>query len=442
MKEEMRKTMEIRQRVEKLQSLRQAISASYSEVMEALREDLGKSETEAYLSEYYMTLQELDETIRHLPKWAKPKNFFLSWTQFFSREKVLRLPYGRVGIASPWNYPFLLAFVPAIGALGAGNRIVLKLSRKAPKTASVVRKIFGKVYSREEVLVYGEKEEDRERFFAEKLDFLFFTGSTEVGRTMAEKAGRELIPYVLELGGKSPVIVTESADISVTARRVLWGKLLNAGQTCIAPDYALVQESIAERFMEELKKSCREFYGEDPIRNSEYPKIIDEKALNRLIDLAKEEGIHSEEAADRKSRKLRPAFFLTNSKSPFMRGEIFGPYLPIIPYRDWEEVPALIDEHPDPLALYLFTRERAKEEDLLRRISFGGGCINDTLIHLSDGRLPFGGVRESGVGRYHGQASFETFSRTTSLVRKSFFPDIPLCYPPFGKVNLPKLLGK
>lgn len=435
----MKDSGESEMRIKKLKKLRAVLHCQREEILTALETDLGKSPTEGYLSEYYIVMDELDYLLKHLNRWMKPQRVPTPIVHFFSRSRIYRLPYGTVGIASPWNYPFQLAMIPAIGALAGGNRVILKTSRKTPETSKLVRELLGQVYSEEEVLVYGTEEEDRERFMKEDLDFLFFTGSTKVGRKMAKHAADLMIPAVLELGGKSPVIVTESGDPEVAAKRIVWGKLMNAGQTCVAPDYVLVPEGGEEELLHFLHQAMVHMYGEDPLNNSEYPMIIDEAAMERLTDLAEEEGIFR--SGDRKGRKLMPRFFLTHRDSPFMEEEIFGPYLPILTYADRSEAEEIIGEHPDPLAFYLFTKDKEEEAYWRNRFPYGGGCINDCLTHLANVHLPFGGVGESGMGRYHGRRTFETFTRETSILKKTFFPDLSLRYPSFT-VDMRKLLRK
>ncbi|MDO5713993.1 MAG: aldehyde dehydrogenase family protein [Tissierellia bacterium] len=417
--------------MKKLRRLRESLEGKKEDIFIALEKDLGKSPSEAYLSEYLMTKTELDYILRHIKKWRRPKSVPTSILHFFSRSKIYSMPYGKVGIVVPWNYPFQLAMIPTIEALAGGNQIILKMSSKTPCTSQLVKEIFREVYTEDEVMVYGWNPGDKERFFQEDLDFLFFTGSTKTGRIMAEHGAKLGIPVVLELGGKSPAIVCSSANIKVTAKRILWGKLMNGGQTCVAPDYALVHHSIREEFINELDKAKIEMVGEEPLENPEYPKIIDDHSMKRLLALVWEEGIYGPIYVDEKERKMAPIFFETTVDSPFMKEEIFGPFLPILTWNHEEEVKEIIARHPNPLALYLFTKDQREEKIFFEDLNFGGGCINDCLTHLANHHLPFGGIGQSGQGRYHGKEGFETFTYQKSCLKKSFWPDIPLRYPPF-----------
>lgn len=423
----------------RLKAFRSVLRNHREEILKALASDLGKPAQEAYMVEYFQVMEELDLILRKGKKWVSPKRVPTPLVHFYGSSKIHFLPYGTVAIASPWNYPFQLSLIPAIEALAAGNRVILKTSRKSPATSRLVKKLFGEVYEDDQVRVYGADVEDRERFLQERPDFLFFTGSSSVGRKMALHGVDLGIPYVLELGGKSPALLTTSADLQVSARRIVWGKLMNAGQTCVAPDYLLVPESRKEEVLSFLEKALVSFYGDSPERNPDYGCMIDEEALVRLESLARSQGIFQE--GDRVGRRLRPRFFFADLESPFMAEEIFGPYLPILTYTTFEEAAEIIEIHRNPLAFYLFTRKKEDEIFWRRRISFGGGCINDCMVHLANPALPFGGVGESGLGRYHGKEGVRTFCRKTSLLRRSFFPEFSLRYPPF-KRDLRRILRK
>lgn len=434
--------MNLKNRICKLKNLKKELQRSRQEILKALEADLGKSMEEAYLSEYLMTLEELDYTIAQVPKWARPDKKPTPYYQFPSKGEIHHRPYGRVAIAAPWNYPFLLAMVPTIGALGAGNRVVLKTSRKAPATSQVVRDILGRVYDPEEVLVYGLDPQDRARFMAEDMDFLFFTGSTRVGREMAKLAGEKMIPCVLELGGKSPVIVFGDQDLETTAKRIIWGKTLNAGQTCVAPDYCLVQKDLRDPLIQAMNQAIQDFYGPNPLESSYLASIIDRDHFHRLEDLAKAQGLDMEGKAWLQGLKFAPQVFPADPSSPFMEEEIFGPFLPVLTIDDLEDCQKIINLHPNPLALYLFSQEEKDLDYILDTIPFGGGAFNDTLTHLSTVTLPFGGVGQSGMGAYHGKYSFDTFSRKVSILKKSRKIDLDMRYPPYENFDPRKFFKK
>lgn len=434
--------MDIRERLYKLENLSYTLINNREKILKALETDLGKSMEEAYLSEYLMVVEELAYTIKHLAKWAKKEKRLLPIYQQVGKGQIHYRPYGKVAIASPWNYPFLLAMAPAIGALAAGNTVVLKTSKKAPATSKIVKEIFGEVYAEDEVLVYGLGEGDRQRFMDEDMDFLFFTGSTKVGRQMARLAGEKMIPLVLELGGKSPVIVAEVRNLKTVARRIIWGKTLNAGQTCVAPDYLLVRKDLEEALKAEMNKAIEEFFGPNPLDSPHLSSIIDLDHFNRLASLLKGQGLYDKDLADSNKLKFVPRVFSTDLKSPFMEEEIFGPFLPILTFESLEECAEIIKVHKDPLALYLFTEDKEEIDFVLENISFGGGAINDTLVHLSIPSLPFGGVGASGQGSYHGKYSFETFSRKVSILKKSAKIDLPFRYPPYKGFDPRKFFKK
>lgn len=437
-----RKVLDSQARLSKLKALRREIRHSRDQVLQALNRDLGKCMEEAYLSEYMMVVDELDYTIHSLPQWMGPTYKPTPIHQFPSKGQVYYRPYGRVAIASPWNYPFLLAMVPAIGALAAGNRVVLKTSKKAYHTSLVVKEIFNRVYDQDQVLVYGTGDRDRDRFMEEDMDFLFFTGSTKVGRKMAKLAGEKMIPSILELGGKSPVILSQAKDLKQAARRIFWGKILNAGQTCVAPDYCLVRRPLLEPFLETIQEVERDFFPMGALDSPHLASIIDRDHYQGLEDLLKKEGIYRKDQVDPETLKFKPQVFQTDLDSPFMDQEIFGPFLPLLPFDDLAECKDIIDRHKNPLALYLFTEDEKEVTYILDHIAFGGGAINDTLTHLSTTTLPFGGVGESGMGVYHGRYSFESFSRKVSILRKSTKMDLAMRYPPYKNFDPRKLFKK
>ncbi len=428
-------------REEKLKALENWIKTNSGEICAALKSDLGKCETEAYLTEVYMVLDEVKFAIKHLKSWMKPRRARASLAQLPGRCEIISEPYGVTLIMSPWNYPFQLTVAPLIGAICAGNCAVLKPSNYSPATAALIKRMTDELFAPEFVAtVCGGRAENTE-LLEQKFDFIFFTGGAAVGRIVMGKAAAHLCPVSLELGGKSPVIVDETADIELAARRLAWGKYLNAGQTCVAPDYVLVHRSRERELHEALKRHIAVQYGAAPLTDEDYPKIITDKHFERLSALLADGEIVCGGQTDAASRRIAPTV-LTNVSpdSPVMSEEIFGPILPILPYDDLNAAISGIQARPKPLACYLFTRSKENEAKVLGEVSFGGGCVNDVVMHLTSPHVPFGGVGESGMGGYHGKFSFETFSHRKSVL-KSGRIDMPLRYRPYGnKLKLFKML--
>lgn len=433
--------MNLLYRKQKLQDLRVAIKKYEDEIFRALKKDLNKSAFEAYETEVGIVLEEINYTLKNLNKWAKPKRIKTPIFNFLSTSYIYHEPYGKVLIMSPWNYPFQLTITPLIGAFAAGNQIIVKPSEYSSSTAIVVEKLLNEVFSQEEVTVIRGGRAVNQALLEQKYDYIFFTGSFAVGKIVMESAAKYLTPVTLELGGKSPCIIDDSAKVKLAAKRIVWGKLLNAGQTCVAPDYILVHRNIKDELVKEMINYIKEFYGESPINNPDYPKIINEKHYKRILGLIENENIITGGQVDLDLMKIAPTILDDVSwQSPVMQEEIFGPVLPIIEFDNLDDVVTMIQNYPKPLALYFFTTNKENEKMLLSKVSFGGGCINDTIIHLSNSNLPFGGVGQSGMGQYHGKASFDTFSHSKSIIKKSNLVDINLRYPPF-KDHL-KLLKK
>lgn len=429
-------------RAEQLKRLADWMDAHEQDILSALSLDLGKSAFEAYLTEFAMVKQELSDARSHLRAWMKPKRARTAIGQIPGRCRILSEPYGVALIMSPWNYPFQLAVAPLIGAICAGNCAVVKPSAYAPATSALISGMLGECYPPEYVAVVEGGRAENTALLEQAFDYIFFTGSPAVGRLVMEKASAHLTPVSLELGGKSPVIVDESADIPLAARRLMWGKLINAGQTCVAPDYVLVHSRLEKALVEALTAECRRMFGDEPLLNDEYPKIVNRKHLDRLLSLLSSGTVALGGQADIQNRKLAPTILTdVDWASPVMSEEIFGPILPILRYESLDDALARIRERPKPLALYLFTQDRAVERRVLDSVSFGGGCVNDTIMHLATSHMPFGGVGESGMGRYHGRWSFETFSHQKSVLWRGARPDVPLRYAPYaGKLPLLKRL--
>ena len=423
-------------RIQNLKLLRSIIIKYEKEIQEALRLDLGKSETEAYMTEIGMVLDEIKYNIKHLAKWAKKKYVSTPLSQFPARSYRIPEPRGLVLIISPWNYPFLLSIQPLIGAIAAGNCVIIKPSEYSVNTSKILKKILTEIYSEAYVtVVLGEKEVAQE-LLKEKFDYIFYTGSTKIGKIVMEAAAKNLTPVTLELGGKSPCIVDEKCNVELAAKRIAYGKILNSGQTCVAPDYVFVHQNVKEQFLNCLIKYLNNFLGENALNNSDYPKIINEMQFNRIISLIDKEHVIYGGGYNRNILKIEPTILtIKDMTSKVMQEEIFGPILPIIGYNNLDYIINYININPKPLALYLFTNNKKIEKRILKEVSYGGGCINDTIIHLANKRLGFGGVGNSGIGEYHGKFSFDTFSHYKSIIKKSNHIDLPVRYHPYSKMK-------
>lgn len=431
-------------RLENLEKLRDIIKINENKIMEALKMDLNKSNFESYTTEIGFILDELSYIIKKLPSWMKPKREKTPIIHFPSSSYTYYEPLGTTLIISPWNYPFQLAIGPLIGAISAGNTATLKPSSKSKNTSRILRDIINQNFEPEFIYVIDTEEVSNEELLEEKFDHIFFTGSTKVGKKIMEKASKNLTKVTLELGGKSPAIVDESSNVEIAATRIAWGKLINAGQTCVAPDFIVVHENVKLEFLNKLKSSIINFYTKNPIENKEYPKIINKDQFDKLVDLIKDQdvyygGKHSEDVL-----KIEPTIVdNVNWDNKLMESEIFGPIFPILPYNNLDELIVKLKEMNKPLAFYYFSENQYNIDKILKKVSFGGGCINDTIVHLATPYLEFGGVGESGIGGYHGKYSFLNFSNRKSILKKSTKIDIDIRYPPFkNKLNLIKKLMK
>ncbi len=428
-----------------LKKLRMAIIKNENQIAEALKKDLNKSGFESYMTEIGIVLDEIKTFINHLSKWAAARYVKTPLAQFYGRSFILPEPYGVVLIMSPWNYPFQLSIAPLIGAIAAGNCVILKPSAYAPNVSQVMADLLTECFPSKYVTVIQGGRKENTELLDQKFDYIFFTGGVEVGKLVMEKAAKYLTPISLELGGKSPCIVDKSANLDLAAKRIAFGKFINSGQTCVAPDYLYVQEDIKEKLVKYLKKYIKEFFGENPLDNPDYPKIINEKHYNRIIGLIEGEniltggyGIIYSDTTDRVGKVYQIAPTILdgiNPESKIMQEEIFGPVLPIMTFRNIKEVTGYVNSKPKPLALYLFTTDKKAEQYILKNVPFGGGCINDTIIHLATPYMGFGGVGESGMGSYHGKYSFETFSHMKSIIKKANWIDLPMRYHPYTKKN-------
>ncbi|WP_138498032.1 aldehyde dehydrogenase [Nostoc sp. PA-18-2419] len=437
------KTKDVNFRLEQLQTLKQAIVEHKQEIIQALQADLHKPEVEIYLTEINVT-KEIDYAIKHLKTWTKPKKAPVSFDFFSYSASIYPEPLGVVLIIAPWNYPFQLMIFPLIGAIAAGNCAIIKPSEIASHTSGIVSKIISKYFQPAYIAVVEGGIEASEKLLAEKFDHIFFTGGTAVGKIVMAAAAKHLTPVTLELGGKSPCIVDTDINLEHTTRRITWGKFINAGQTCIAPDYLLVDKKIKKDLIDGIEKCLREFYGDHPANSPDYARIISQKHFDRLVKFLENGEVIIGGETKSSERYIAPTIINNVSLEDFiMQEEIFGPILPIIEYTDITEAIALINSRPKPLALYFFSQNKNLQKQVLEETSSGGVCINDTIMQVAVSSLPFGGVGDSGIGNYHGKASFDTFSHHKSVLQNSFWLDLKFRYAPY-KDKLPlikKLLG-
>ena len=426
------KTRSVEARIQALNRLEQAITAHEEDLYLALQADLGKSRTESFLCEVGLTLSELRYVRAHLRRWSRRRTVPSSLPQFPGKCWTAPEPYGVVLILSPWNYPVLLTLEPLIGALAAGNCAIVKPSAYSPHTSALLAKLLEEAFPSQYVAVVLGGRQENQGLLSLRFDYIFFTGSAAVGRDVMAKAAAHLTPVTLELGGKSPCIVDETANLTVAARRIIFGKLLNCGQTCVAPDYILVHASRKHALLQQLSQEITHLYGHSPLKNPGYGNIVNEKHFRRLLNLLEGEAPFCGGESDPASLRIAPTILdQVSPDSPMMQEEIFGPLLPVLSVESLDEAISFVQDRPKPLALYLFTADRAVEHRVLTELSFGGGCVNDTILHLASSRLPFGGVGNSGMGAYHGKKSFQTFSHEKSILKTPTGLDLSLRYPPY-----------
>lgn len=435
---ESKKSREIDFRINQLRSLKAAIKKYEYKIYEALYKDLGKCEFESYTTEVGFVLSSISHTIKNLKKWAKKEKVKTPLYLFPAKSFIISEPYGTVLIIGPYNYPFQLLIEPLVGALASGNCVVLKPSENVPNLSRVITEMITEAFPKEYIRSVEGGIETNTSLINGTFDYIFFTGSAQVGKIIMEAAARNLVPVTLELGGKSPVIVDESADIKVAAQRIIWGKTINVGQTCVAPDYVVVNNKVKDDLIKELRLQIQSFYGKDAMESKDYGRIVNERHFLRLKNILdkEEDKIIYGGKVNREKRYIEPTLIDTSWEGAAMSEEIFGPILPIIGFSNLDEVIGKIKKLSKPLALYLFTENYQVEEKVLEEISSGGACINDTITHLANPDLPFGGVGNSGIGAYHGEESFKTFSHRRSVVRKTTKINIPIVFPPYNKKNL------
>ena len=435
-------TLDVEYRIKYLKRLRECITNHEQDILVALKEDLGKCEMEGYMCEVGLTLAELSCQLKHIRKWTKKKHYKTELTNAIAKSYSIREPYGVVLVMSPWNYPFMLTMEPLIGALAAGNTCVVKPSAYAPATSQIIADIISETFPPEYVITVQGGREENAALLEQRFDYIFFTGGVTVGKMVMEKAAAHLTPVTLELGGKSPCVVTKDANLKIAAKRIVFGKYLNCGQTCVAPDYLLIDEQIRDEFVELLKKEIMSMYTEKPLNNPDYGKIVNKKHFERLRSLIKDEKIAFGGEINEDTLQIAPTVLIdVTAEDAVMQEEIFGPILPVLTYKNPDEAEAFILEREKPLAFYLFTEDKETQKRFMNHISFGGGCINDTVMHLTSGEMGFGGVGNSGMGSYHGRKSFECFTHEKSILDKATWIDVPLRYQPH-KENKWKLIKK
>ena len=428
-------TLSLEKRIQALKRLKQAITDREEKINEAIRKDLGKSPFESYMCETGLVLSEITYMLRHIRRFAREKTVYTPLAQFHSRSFKKPSPYGVVLIMSPWNYPFLLTIDPLVDALAAGNTAIVKPSAYSPYTSAVIEELIRECFPSEYVCTVTGGRAENTCLLNQHFDYIFFTGSQAVGKEVMKSASAHLTPVTLELGGKSPCIVEPTADLSLAAKRIVFGKFLNCGQTCVAPDYIYCDKAVKDALIQEIIKEIRRQYQEQPLKNPDYGKIINQKHFERILGLIDPEKVVWGGEGDPASLRIEPTVMdRVTFQDPVMGQEIFGPVLPVLTYDSLDEAVSKINSMAHPLALYIFTKDKQAAKKVTSRCGFGGGCINDTIIHLSTSEMGFGGFGESGMGSYHGKDGFLTFSHMKSIVDKKTWLDLPMRYQPYKKV--------
>lgn len=427
------KTLDIRYRLEILKKLRTLVILHEPDIKKALWSDFHKPGFEVLATETRFVIKEMNLAIRKLKRWNRNKRVWTPLVHFMAHSYITAQPYGQVLVLSPWNFPFQLSFMPLIGALAAGNCVILKVSRQVPNITSVMEKILEE-FPKELVTMMNGDHTVSEYLLNYKFDYIFFTGSCKIGKYVMQKAAENLIPVSLELGGKNPCVIAADARLDFAARRIAWGKFMNAGQTCICSDYLLVDRRVKDRFLEIITNEIDSFYGKNPEKSNSFARIISSDNIRRISLLLKAGQIVTGGRIDEESRYVAPTVIKEiKPDDPIMQEEVFGPVLPVIDFNDFEEVYRIIEKNPKPLATYIFTRNTKLAREFVRKTQSGSAGINDTVIQIASPYLPYGGVGSSGLGRYHGRKSFETFSNMRSVIVKSNLLDLNLRYPPYNK---------
>jgi len=423
-------------RIDKLKKLKESIKHYEDEVLVALKKDLGKSTYEGLATEFLGVYEEIDFCIKRLDKWMKPKRVKTPMHQFGARSYIFKEPKGISLIIAPWNYPFQLTMTPLVGAIAAGNTAIIKVSQNVPNVREMVHKIVERAFEKQYIVSLKGDNEEVNKIIDYGVNYIFFTGSPKVGKKIMERASKTLTPVTLELGGKSPAIICKDSNLETAAYRLAWGKFLNAGQTCVAPDHVYVEKSIEKEFKTKLIEVLKEFYGEDPQKSPDFGRIVSDKQFNRLTKYLDTKCIYGGKSSS-DERYISPTILWDVKESDeIMQEEIFGPILPVILFNDFEVLINRLQKKPRPLAFYIFTDDKNKSKKAIDTISYGGGCVNDTISHLANNRLPFGGNGNSGMGAYHGYESFVSFSHTKSVLIKNSRINIKLAFPPYeGKLK-------
>lgn len=426
---------DVNYRIRLLRKLYKNIKLLQKEIFEALKMDLNKSEVESYMCEVGLVLNEISFMLKHIRNYSKPKKVATPLAQFRAESYKLACPYGTVLIISPWNYPFMLSVEPLVDALSAGNSIILKPSEFSPNVSNVLEKLISQTFLPSEASVVLGGKEECSLLLDQDFDYIFYTGSTRVGEIVMKKAAEHFTPVTLEMGGKSPCIVDETANISLAAKRIVFGKFLNAGQTCVAPDYILCSSKIKDKLIKELCRQIVLQYSTDPLRNPSYPRMVNEKQFDSMLGFVTKDNLIFGGKANKNLLKIEPTILNSDFESPEMKEEIFGPILPIISFENIDEAIFKVNQLTKPLALYIFSSSVSVQEKVINSCDFGGGCINDTIIHIASSRLGFGGLKQSGIGGYHGKVGFDTFTHYKSIVDKKTWLDLPMRYQPYSKLK-------
>ncbi len=425
-------TKDVAFRRDSLKRFAKALKDFEPDILDALKTDLNKSASEAYMCEIGMCLADLSEAIGHLRSWSKPRWVWTPLSQFPASSYVHPEPLGLTLVISPWNYPILLALAPVIASLAAVNCCILKPSEMSPASASVMKKMLASIFPEEYVCVLEGGVDVSTELLAQPFDHIFYTGGGTVAKIVMSAAAKHLCPVTLELGGKSPCIVDKKVNIKLAATRIAFGKILNAAQTCVAPDYLMVHRSVKDAFITEFKKTVQKMLGDKPLENPAYTRIINERHFQRLLGLMAGQQVICGGGVDADKLLIEPTLYEADLNAPIMQEEIFGPLMPLITFDELSEVEEYVLAHDKPLACYIFTNDKKTEKRLLRSLSYGGGCVNDTIVHLAVPNLPFGGVGGSGMGRYHGKYGFDAFSHHKAVMRKARWLDLPFRYQPFN----------
>jgi len=429
-------TRPAKSREKTLRKLKSLIKKKEKELCKAIETDFGKPYFESYITEIYTVLHEIDIHLKNFSSWMKPDSVGSPIVTFPSKGTIYNQPLGTVLIIGAWNYPVHLTLMPLIGAISAGNTAILKPSELAPETSATLKKLFDENFDPTVLAVVEGAVDETTELLQQPFDHIFFTGSTRVGKIVMKAAAEQLIPVTLEMGGKSPAIVHKDANLEVAAKRIWWGKTMNAGQICVAPDFVLIHESQKDEFIRQTKKVLPAFFGDGYQPGENYTQIVNDDHFTRLKNLLDNSTIIVGGITEKETRFIEPTLIDASWNDEIMQEEIFGPLLPLITYQNDDDVVEELAYRPSPLALYLFSDDSAFQNRILEGVPFGGGCINDTINHLGNHHLPFGGVGNSGMGAYHGKTSFETFSRKQSVLKKPTWPDPDLRYPPYNETKL------